>query len=124
MSLSTGVSRFVLWDRKVSGDLTTVHQRGNTFTYDGERRIRLVTNRRTRDEVRARGNRLYIWGSKAGLVHGDVHAPPQQLHFDRLRSPGSFDLFVDRDLYLEGLVVRHRRLARPRFYLRPFSCEP
>jgi hypothetical protein len=121
------VSRFVLFDRKVSGELTTFHQRKDTFVYDGERRIVLITNRRTRDEVRASGNRLYVWGSKAGpgsIIHADVHAPPQRIRFDRLRNGDSFDLFVDRNLYLEGLVVRHRRVVRPRFYLRPFSCDP
>ena len=123
VSLSTGISRFVLWDRQVSGEMTLVHQRKNTFTYDGERRIRLVTDPRTREVVRASGNRLYIWGSRASIAHADVLAPPQQLRFDRLRTAGSFDLFVDRSPYLEGFVVRHRRLLRPRFYVRPFLCD-
>ena len=127
MNLNTPLFRLLLADRKYTGELTVANQRKNTFTYEGERRIRLVTNRGTRDQVRARGNRLYVWGSRAGpgsIVHADVRAPAQQLRFERLRNPESFDLFVDRDVYLEGLVVRYRRLLRPRYYLRPFSCEP
>jgi hypothetical protein len=124
MNLNTFVLRFFLADRKLTGELTVEHQREDAFTYDGERRVRIVADRRTREAVRALGDRLYVWRSSAGLVQADVSAPPGQVQFDHLRSDGSFDLFLDRDLYLEGLVVRHRRAVRPRFYLQRFPCEP
>jgi hypothetical protein len=104
----------------------TPSKRLRTYS-DSERAVVIAAGTRTREWIRAAGNRAYVWGSPTGgysLLRADTAAPPDQIRFRTLRDesdPTSFHLLLEEGLDLGALLITYRRWPRPVLDAQPYS---
>ena len=99
----------------------------NLRTYsDSERAVVIAAGSRTRERIRAAGNRAYVWGAPTGgygLLRADTTAPPDQIRFRTLRNesdPASFQLLLEEGLDLGAILIAFRHWPRPHLDAQPY----